>query len=161
MKNSQPVTAFSPMQKRLHWIVVALLVLQYFVFDGMGRPFRQLMETGPSYSLTVIAHIAIGLTVLVLALWRLELRLMVGAPQPPETEPELARLASKVVHGGIYLLLIALPLSGMVAWFFRIGGAGEAHEIGTNILMALVAVHVGAALVHHFWWRTDVLKRMI
>ncbi|WP_138467247.1 cytochrome b [Poseidonocella sp. HB161398] len=152
---------FTVTQKALHWAVVVLLAAQYFLFDGMGRPFHQLMETGTaSYSAVPVLHIAIGILVLALAAWRLVLRLSHGSPAEPEAEPALARLASKIAHAAIYVLLFVLPLTGLAAWFGQIGPAAGLHETLTNLLMALVILHVAAALVHQFWWKTDVLARM-
>jgi cytochrome b561 len=35
------------------------------------------------------------------------------------------------------------------------------HEILTNALLAVAAVHVAAALWHHFYLRNEVLRRML
>ncbi len=161
MTRAAPV-AYLAMQKRLHWLVVILLALQYFVFDGMGRPFRTAIETGIApYDLTPVVHIGIGFAVLLLALWRIGLRLSHGAPEAPAAEPPLFAKAAKWAHAAIYALLIGLPIGGAVAWFAGLKQFGEVHEVATNILLAIVILHVAAALVHHFWWRTDVLRRMI
>jgi cytochrome b561 len=37
----------------------------------------------------------------------------------------------------------------------------EAHEVLSNVLIALVVVHVAAALYHHFVLRDGVLRRML
>ncbi|WP_172327206.1 cytochrome b [Mangrovicoccus sp. HB161399] len=153
--------SFSNMQKALHWAVVVLLAAQYFLFDGMGRPFHQLMDTGTAtYTLTPAMHLGIGVLTLALAAWRIALRLTHGTPPEPAEEPDLAKLGSKIAHAAIYALLFILPLTGLVAWFGQAGFAAEIHELLTNALMALVVLHVAAALVHHFWWKTDVLLRM-
>ncbi|NVO27482.1 cytochrome b [Donghicola sp. C2-DW-16] len=154
------VTAYSPMQKRLHWAVVILLALQYLFFDGMGRPFHQLMEGQDAWTTTVVIHLAIGVLVLLAALWRLSLRRSHGVPEEPEGTPARAKLASKAVHYGIYALLVILPISGSVAWFGKIGTPAQVHEILTNVLLALVGIHVLAALVHQFVWKDNLLLRM-
>jgi cytochrome b561 len=153
--------AFTLTQKRLHWAVVLLLLLQYLFFDEMGRPFRRVIEGNPPvYSITVIAHIAIGVTVLLLAAWRLTLRRRNGVPNPPDNEPDFATTVSKVVHVTFYVLLFSLPIIGLGAWFLQIGLLGEIHQIGTTVLMWLAFAHVGAVLVHQFWWKTRILSRM-
>lgn len=159
---TSPATNYSTAQKALHWVVVVLLLLQYFVFDGMGRPFRDMMQTGfPVWTTTSIAHLAIGLTVLVLAIGRIALRLRHGAPAAPAAEPELFRKLSKIAHGAIYGLLLLLPVSGMVAWFGQQRNAAETHEIFTSALMVLVVVHVVGVAVHQFYWKTGLMRRMI
>lgn len=157
---SPAVTAYSPMQKRLHWAVVILLALQYLFFDGMGRPFHQLMDGLSAWSATVVIHLGIGLLVLAAAIWRLALRHSHGVPAEPEDTPARAKLAAKAVDIGIYVLLIVLPVSGSVAWFGQSGTPAEIHEILTNVLLALVAIHVLAALVHQFVWKDNLLLRM-
>ena len=154
--------SFSTTQKALHWAVVVLIALQYTLLEGMGRPYHQLMDTGVAhYSLTVVLHIGVGATVLVLAIWRLVLRARHGVPPEPEAEPELFRKLSKLAHGAIYVLLFAFPLSGAVAWFGGVGAAAEAHEIIKALLMVLVVLHVGAVVVHQLVWKTNIARRMI
>ncbi|WP_158963739.1 cytochrome b [Chachezhania sediminis] len=157
---SKKSAAFTPVQKALHWAVVVLLGFQFFVFDGMGRPFHQLMDGVATYTTTVIAHIAIGLAVLVFALWRLVLRARHGAPAAPEAEPEALRKVSKLAHAAIYLLMLVLPVTGLIAWFGKVGNVAEVHEVLTNALLALVILHVAAVAVHQFWWKTNLLARM-
>lgn len=41
------------------------------------------------------------------------------------------------------------------------GGFKETHEVLGNVLLALVALHVLAALKHHFFDHDDVLRRML
>lgn len=104
----------SPVQKWLHWAVAGLILLQYMAFDGMGRPFSEGVESGAMpYTVTTITHIALGVLVLVLASWRLVIRLRIGAPPPPEGEPEIATVAAKVAHVAPYVLLVALPITGL------------------------------------------------
>ncbi|MEC9433607.1 MAG: cytochrome b/b6 domain-containing protein [Pseudomonadota bacterium] len=153
--------AYSPMQKRLHWAVVGVLILQYLAFDGMGRPFHQGMEAGAmSYGFTPVAHIALGFAVLALAGWRLALRVRLGAPEAPAEEPALARTASRWGHGALYALLVALPVTGLIGWFGMSEDFAGVHEVLTNLLLAVAGLHVAAALVHQFWWKTDLMSRM-
>ena len=153
--------AFTPLQKKLHWAVVGLLLLQFFVFDGMGKPFDHSVKAGvPVYSKTVYGHILIGISIFVLAAWRLALRYSAGVPEAPASEPEIAKLASKAGHLAFYVLLFALPVGGMGAWFLQSRTLGEIHEIGTNLLLFLAIAHVGAVLVHQFWWKTGLFQRM-
>lgn len=162
MPDHYSAKSFTHLQKMLHWAVVVLLILQYLFFDGMGRPFHNLEETGTAtYSFTVIAHIVIGVTVLVLALWRIALRLRLGAPPPPAQEPGWAQTAGKITHVLLYVMLVGLPLGGLAAWFTVSESLADLHAAGTNILLALVALHVGAVLVHQFHWKTNLLRRMI
>lgn len=153
--------AYTPLQKALHWAVVGLLLLQFFVFDGMGKPFDASLKAGvPVYATTVYFHILIGATIFALAAWRLGLRARFGAPAAPEAEPEMFRLAAKAAHLAFYVLLLGLPIGGLGAWFLQSETLGELHEIGTNLLLLIAIAHVGAVLVHQFVWKTGLIRRM-
>lgn len=161
-QHSTAAPGFSSTQKMLHWAVVVLLFLQYLFFDGMGRPFGQMLDTGTaSYPPVVIIHMTIEISVLVLALWRLSLRHSHGVPAAPAGEPSWAKSLAKLTHVLIYVTLIALPLGGLGAWFTGSETLAGMHEAGTNILLALLFLHVGAVLVHQFVWKTGLLSRMI
>lgn len=152
---------YSRLQKILHWAVVGLLLLQYFVFDRMGRMFHTLMDSGvTTWTVTSVAHVVIGVAVLLLVIARLGLRARHGVPDAPQEEPEPFRIAAKLAHWGIYGLLVLIPLTGLAAWFGRVGPAAGGHELMTTALYWLVVAHVGAVLVHQFWWKTNLIKRM-
>ena len=56
-----------------------------------------------------------------------------------------------------------LPLGGLdtAARFAILDLAEDVHWISIIALLVLLPAHVGAALVHHFWWRHDVLTAML
>ncbi|MGI3170074.1 cytochrome b [Pseudooceanicola sp. C21-150M6] len=155
-------TGYSTLQKRLHWAVVGLLFCQYFVFDGMGRPFHGLMDSGvATYDVTSVLHIGIGILILGAVMVRLALRLRLGTPGPVAGEPEIFQTAARYAHIAMYALLLLLPVTGLVAWFLQVGAAAELHEILKTLLMILVIMHVAAVALHQLVWKTGVLHRMI
>jgi cytochrome b561 len=127
-------------------------------------------------------HKVLGLILLGLALIRIAYRVARGAP--PE-EPSLAvwqREVSWLVHSWIYLALILVPVLGwvgislypalvvfdsfaipslMAADQAKSVAVFTAHAIAAFTLVALVMMHVGAALYHHFIRRDGVLLRML
>ena len=140
---------FSATQKILHRAVVALIALQYLVFDHMGRPFHALMDGEPgAYTTTSIAHIVIGSGVLIAMLWRVSLRVMRGSPSHPEQEPGWAGSLAHLTHWIFYGLLVLLPVMGLLAWFGTLGEAAELHEIGTTILIGVMVVLLVSVSVH-------------
>lgn len=163
MASKTPVY-FSLPQRVLHWTMALLIVFNLIFSDGMSHAWR-LVRRGeavtPDELLSANIHAWVGMTILALAVLRLCLRLVQGAPPAPGDEPPLLRIAAKVAHIAFYALFFALPLSGMAAWFFGVQPAGVVHGGPLKALMwALLIVHVAAALVHHFYWKTDVLRRM-
>jgi len=97
----------------LHWLVAVLImanvVLIYavdYLPDGSVRP-------------AIDTHKSIGVTVLGLVLLRVLWRLGHRPPPIPAAYPHWERVAAHSVHGVLYLIMIALPLSGWLhdsAW---------------------------------------------
>ena len=154
----------------IHWLT-ALLVLGAWLTAEGGR---KVIENPP------LLHFALGVAVLVLVLPRLILRLVGAAPAATKQNGWLM-IAAKVGHGLLYLLLIALPISGWYAAsrlgvsisFFglqlpaitsavqgRPGLIADLHENAGNIILYLAALHAVMALWHQFILRDGTLKRM-
>lgn len=158
--DSSPST-YRSIQKWLHWLTASGVILQYAMFDGMGRPFGEGVEANQMpYTVTTISHIAIGTTILLLTILRMILRLRFGAPTPHEAEPSWAVIGAHLAHGALYALILLLPLSGLLAWFLPSETLAEWHAIGATLLIWLIFAHVFAVAVHQVWWRTDILRRM-
>ena len=113
-------------------------------------------------SAPAILHIIVGVSVLLITLYRFYLRQTQGHPARPENEPQWASVLGAATHWALYLLLILMPLSGAVAWFLGVEGAGAVHSgILRWALIAVVLLHVAGALVEHFVFRSPALKRML
>lgn len=160
MPSSVSPTRYSNLQIGLHWAIALLFTFNYFVSDGMGRALRVFSETGAISTLTARAHIIAGITLLLLMVARLVVRMRHGAPAVPAGHSGLIELAVTWGHRALYLLLFALPIAGLVAWFGGVKIAGEAHEIMVNITLALIAGHISAALFHQFYLKDNLLRRM-
>jgi cytochrome b561 len=109
-------------------------------------------------------------------------RIIHPVPQTPEIAQWQQRLAT-LTHWLLYLLILVMTVLGWAAanfrgWPVKLFGqiplpalaakgdswahsAGDIHSLLVNVLLALVAVHVLAALFHHFIARDRVLKRML
>ncbi len=153
--------AYSRIQIILHWAVVVLLAAQYLNSEAVGDAFESIAHS-EAYSAGLLAglHVYGGIAVLVLALVRLGLRLVIGAPQPPEEEPDILKRIARWTHWGIYALLVLIPLVGIGVWFGGIEAAGELHEALGSLLLVLIGLHVAGALFHQFILGTNILARM-
>lgn len=152
---------YSARQIRLHWLVAVVIVLQFVLHEPISQAWDGIAAgQSPAFNWLILAHITGGVLVLVFALWRLVLRQTRGVPPAPEAEAAPLRVAAHLGHLALYALMIAMPLSGMAAWFGGIRAAAEAHEVMKAALMALVAVHVIAALWHQFWLKDGLILRM-
>lgn len=161
----------------LHWIM-ALLILAMFV---LGWTMVS-MPTSPLRLRLYLWHKSTGLLLLALALVRIAWRVANRAPAPPAGTTVREHRLAQAAHLALYLLMILMPLAGWVIhsasgftmrWFgwFRVPAiapadktlqtAAEAVHLGLFwILAAVLVLHVGAAVYHHFVRRDDVLTRM-
>lgn len=161
----QPVRqTYSRTQIILHWTVVALIAFQYLGSGGIENAWRAYARgeyTQDDFSGLALAHILSGMTVLALVIWRLVLRWKIGAPPPDPAEPPMLQMLARAAHIALYALIVILPISGMAGWGGGVTGAIRIHLLAKTILLPLIGLHVLGALVHHFVWKTDVLKRML
>lgn len=152
---------YSATQIVLHWSIAVLILVQFLASEGIEQVWDA-FEDGEvaGYSPLANLHVAIGMSVLLLAIARVWLRVTHGAPPPPAGDPAPARIVAHAVHGLLYLLLFLLPISGGVAWFGGVEQAADAHKVMKTALLVLVGLHVAGALVQQFVMRSGVLVRM-
>ena len=155
---------YSGAQIALHWTVAVLVVLQIVLHDGIGAAYAAGRDGGTATESELFLadlHVAFGIAVFALALLRVALRLRRGAPPPPEDEHPALRLAARATHLALYALILLMPVTGGLAWFGGVEAMAELHGAGEKAILILVALHVIGALYHHFYLRTDVLRRML
>ena len=172
-----PAMRYSTPAIVLHWLV-ALLIFAAF---PLGVYMHEL-PLSPDKLKLYSYHKWIGITVLLLVALRVSWRLTHVPPPLPASVAAWQRHASALVHGLLYLLMIAIPLSGWLmssakgfqtVWFGvlplpdlvgkdkALGDLlAEVHTILNFTLLALVVMHVGAALQHHVIERQPFLQRM-
>lgn len=156
--------SFSLPQRVLHWLTAGLVFFNLLLPDGMNAWNRSMKQTGAASAEQVASaniHAYAGIAILVLVALRLLLRRVQGVPAAPSGEPPIFRLAAKVSEWSLYLLLIAMPVTGAAAYYLGYAGAGDLHaDVLKAILWAVVGLHVLGALAHQFYWKTNVLRRM-
>jgi cytochrome b561 len=165
----------------LHWAIAALFIGQAL----LGLVMTSIENQRRAFDL-IQWHKSFGFLILALLIARIAWRLANPAPDHVATMPEWERKAASLMHVVLYLVLLALTFSGWALvstsmlgiptfafYLFVIPNlpldasesAGNlwasAHEFLAYTAMALVALHVLAALRHHFLLRDDVLKRMV
>jgi cytochrome b561 len=163
----------------LHWTIAVLILSIGAVGLVMGE-----LPRSPKWFWVYTAHKSLGLTVLALVIVRIAWRLYAGAPRPVPGTPRWQAMLASLTHGAIYLLILAMPLSGWLydsarglrplRWFGlaavpKLSPPNEAlaeamhnaHELLFWALIALVTGHAAAALHHHFVRRDATLARML
>ena len=104
-------------------------------------------------------HNRVGLAIIVLMLGRLALRLWIGAPAPIVAAGSFAARLALGVHFAFYAVLIAEGMTGAIATYLW-WPMSAAHVIFFDILLALLSMHVAAALWHQFVRKDAALRRM-
>lgn len=163
--------------KIFHWLIVALLAVQYPI--GWLMPD---IHRGMSPGAGMTFHLSIGLTILLLTALRFVWRLT--HPVAPESSlPPWQRLSSEAVHWLLYALVLATTISGWlfasfrgwsVSYFYLVplpmlasdnAAAGKAidglHQAMEWALLITIGIHVAAALAHVFIYRDRVMQRML
>lgn len=175
LRNSE--NAYGPVAKLLHWSM-ALLILGLI---GLGLYMTSEPDGDPKWALYDL-HKTIGSGVFVLLLVRMVWRKVSPPPAMPLSMDKLEQLAAHAGHAMLYLMMLALPVTGYLDSSF--GGYhlsffglfdvpmifdkdqalleffATAHSYIAYGLMAVLAAHILAALKHHFISKDDVLRRM-
>ena len=159
---SVPVQKYARLQVALHWTTLAVLLVSFVSHEAMSDAWRALRRGSEGFepAIGTQVHVIAGIVVLGLTLLRLILRVTKGAPPPVEGQSPLLTVAAASVHGLLYLVLLAIPMTGLAAWFGGITDLGEVHEVLFTLGLVLVAGHVGAALFHQFVLKDRLLARM-
>src|SRR6266446_5598170 len=164
--------------KWFHWVMAALILAQ-ITLGLMAANWR----VSPAKLELFFWHKSTGMLILALVALRLLWRLANRAPELPSGMPAWERAAARSSHLVLYVLMIALPVTGWVVnsasnvpfrifWLIPLPAIVAPDETtadlvaavhgGLAALLALVlAAHTGAALRHHFVKRDTVLTRML
>lgn len=165
---------YSTVAIAFHWIIAALVVFNLVV--GIGH------EGIPALRRLMGAHMAVGITVLALTAARIAWRLAHRPPALPGNISAAERRIALATHWTLYALLILMPLTGWamvsgpegrpLSWFgaftvplLPVDAAGSelghsGHGLLGWLMLALVVLHVAAALRHHLVLRDPTLVRM-
>ncbi len=163
----------------LHWIIAAMMIVMLF----FGEDLMDSNEGGGNFLPSL--HVSLGSAILALSLFRLLWRVLNPPPALPATMPAWEQRASVAGHMLFYVLMIGLPITGWLAFpahasrhaamasvtvfgLFAVPGApnlggtmGGVHNIMGKIGIAILILHVLAALKHQFINRDGILRRML
>jgi cytochrome b561 len=161
----------------LHWalaiMILGMVGLGFYMHDLPLSPRKLQLYSWHKWA---------GVTVFLLVVVRLAWRATHPAPPLPATTSRPVAIAAHAAHALLYVLMLALPLSGWLmssakgfqtVWFgvlplpdllSKDAALGERladlHEALAIALLALVGLHVAGALKHHFVDRDGLLARM-
>jgi len=161
----------------LHWSIAALVLTTIPVgFVLLALPQGRVQNT------LFDLHRSIGVLLFALVVIRLAWRLTHPPPLLDDL-PAWQRIASGTVHRLLYAILLIQPIIGWwgtsafgapinVFWLFELPPLVSKDELAAKqilawhgivgiTLSAIVAIHISAALFHHFVRRDEVLRRML
>jgi cytochrome b561 len=171
-------SSYTGTAKALHWLILALLIVQFIVAWTMPHIGR---NTKPDTIINL--HLSMGIVILAVVVARLLWRASHGEPAPLDGVPPWQVQSARVVHWLLYLLLFVVPVLGWInaSWrgfpviLFGVefpkligtrvpgwGWTGDLHGVLANYaILTLVGLHVAAALYHYRIRRDRVLQRML
>ncbi|MES2495836.1 MAG: cytochrome b/b6 domain-containing protein [Pseudomonadota bacterium] len=177
---------YSPVGQIFHWVMAALISFQLYWGWHMSR-----LPAGGEKLAGYDLHAQIGLLMLVLAVLRLIWRMIIPGPVNDADRLGWQTYAAYVTHILFYICFFGLPLSGWAMWSaldsalpLSVAGiipwpqmpfdtlpvaiqwqlldwAEGMHAALILLLVAMIPMHAGAALKHHFWDKHDVLRGML
>lgn len=192
-------TDYTKTAKVLHW----LIAIGIFVMFGIGWFMADLPKEAPkqmaydildlgvyTWNLSEEAsprtfyfnlHKSIGVTIFTLILIRILWRFTHKPPALLTSYKAMERKLANGAHHLLYLLMVALPVSGIIMatyskygikWFGInfLGGTDnkpmrdlfkEAHEIIGLIMVTVIVIHILGALKHKFIDKDETLSRML
>jgi len=144
----------------LHWLTALLLGANYVVSDGMGGALERHIEGAATSGFVANFHVYVGIAISVLITIRIVARLLMTAPEPIGKPASNLANASRLAHLGLYLLMVAGPALGLIAWYGNIDSLGSIHALVINGLITLAGIHAAAAIFHQLVLKDSLLTRM-
>ena len=156
-----------------HWasaaIILALLVLGFCAAGTLDQTTKAAI---------LRVHVALGLSIFVITVLRLAWWIVDRKPGRIYGMALWQAMTERIVHSLLYVTIFVMTISGIA--MIALSGAGPIlfggssqplpnfwdyvprvpHGLGGFVLIGLVAVHIGAALYHHFIKRDGLLARM-
>lgn len=157
----------------IHWVSALAILAQLALGFAAASAAAEGVKTG-----LLRAHVVLGVFVVALTLFRIGWWLVDRRPAALFGLPWWQLLSERVVRVLVYLLILLLGASGIAllalsgaAPILFAGVAGKlpdftrdapmaAHAAAATALLALAALHILAALYHHFVRRDGLLGRM-
>ena len=165
--------------RAFHWIIglaiIGMLAFGWWMNHFPARPDRFFYRS---------IHADIGYLLLVLTVLRLIWRAFNPTPALPADTPRWHRVAAAISHGALYVAVILVTMLGWAhsgahtpdySSFFGLfhvpqftspdkataDAFEDRHVFFAYVLLALVVIHMAAAVWHHFFKRDRVAARMM
>lgn len=180
---SSSTDRFDRVQIILHWVIAVMIITMIALGLYMvGLPKESGLAPGQESvrATWFLLHKSLGITAALLIVLRVVWRVFHKAPALPDYIPKWQKRVSSTVHGLLYTLMLAIPLSGYLQsmyspydtyyWGIVVPRLAEAdkvmrenftdlHAVLSYLLIIVLLIHIGAAIKHRLHGN-DIPKRM-
>ncbi len=175
---SNTKNSYGLISKFFHWIIA----FSIFGLMTVGFKMADMMPSTEKYELYGM-HKAFGTVIFILIILRLIWKFSDKAVEPPKNFPPILTFLAKSGHFLLYVFMLSMPISGILMSYFSghnvpvfniftipaaastssqlAGIFHDIHTIGVLAFIAVIVLHITAALYHHFIRRDGVFMRMI
>jgi cytochrome b561 len=173
----QTVTGFSRTSRLLHWSMALIIISMLF----LGLSMVQSLATWQIEAVQL--HKSTGVLALILVIVRLVNKAISNSPALPAELPKWQTFAAHATHFGLYSAMLLMPISGwlmqsadgrVVSLFGWVtlpqlveadiklyGLFRELHGLVAWVFLAMIFMHIGAALFHGLVKQDGVLSSML
>ena len=172
--NSQ--NEYGLLAKLFHWVTFIVLIAQVpfgFYLVGLEFSVRRIdLEN---------IHILVGISIFYITLFRLIWKFLNPSPKEWKSHFKGQAFVASANHFLLYLTIFTITLSGILKKlymgetlnfiFFKYGFQKDnfviadtyyqVHIYANYLLLALVSLHIGAVIVHHFIFKDKILKKIL
>lgn len=171
------VNKYNAVSRILHWVVAALIVVQFGIAWTMPE-----VEHGTQPVGLIAWHLSVGTAILGVMLLRLIWRLTHATPPAPHDLSRSLQIVSRATHYLLYAILVALPFGGWAnasarGWPVQLFGmitlpalspkgsawglaAGDIHMAAATMLLVLIGLHLAGSAYHAFIRKDGTVRRM-
>ncbi|OCQ20842.1 hypothetical protein A7985_13680 [Pseudoalteromonas luteoviolacea] len=169
------MSSYSWSYKLLHWLSAILFALMCFAFIGFYPKMSDADRT-----IMLIGHSSIGACLAAILFIRIGKRFALKHPRPKHAQSTLQAKMAKSAHYAMYVFMVLVPLTGYTTANFHylpvqlfgsilLNGNHDTelfntfraiHVLCIQGLIALVALHIGAAIRHKLVLKDKVLYSM-
>ncbi|KZN30708.1 cytochrome b [Pseudoalteromonas luteoviolacea] len=169
------MSSYSWSYKLLHWLSAILFALMCFAFVGF---YPQMSDA--DRTIMLIGHSSMGACLTAIILIRIGKRFVLKHPRPKHAQSTAKVKMAKTAHYAMYVFMVLVPLTGYTTANFhhlpvQLFGSillnsihdtdlfntfRAIHVLCIQVLIALVVLHIGAAIRHKLVLKDKVLYSM-
>ena len=148
----------------LHWLIAFLVLYQYVSSNGFSDNKLDKCKNSGLDSIDCdffTSHYQVGLFIIGLMFVRIGMRLYFGAPKLSNKVPSIIKILGKISHLALYLLVFAMPISGLLGWYIDSGIILPIHKVLSKALLSLILIHICAVGFHEGILGSSLMHRML